>query len=77
MDHGAYLDNKSLGRNRFFDKVTSCDMDCRRCGYCEDLAARLLEFNMPTRGKLEDMGLSKLADALEAQGALAGSLPRD
>jgi collagenase-like PrtC family protease len=74
LDHGAYLDNKSLGRNHFFDKVTSCDMDCRRCGFCEDLAARLLKINVPTRAKLEDMGLSELADSLEARGHLAGNL---
>ncbi len=43
--YAAYLDNKSLGEYGFFDKVTSCDRDCARCGYCEELAKKLIILN--------------------------------
>jgi collagenase-like PrtC family protease len=40
--YGAYLDNRSLGECRFFEKVTSCDRNCNRCNYCEGLAQKLV-----------------------------------
>ena len=56
LKYGTYLDNKMLGRHKFFEKVTSCDKNCRRCNYCEELARKLIRFGVLTREKLEDRG---------------------
>jgi collagenase-like PrtC family protease len=71
LEYGAYLDNKSLDKYKFFEKVTSCDRNCSDCSYCQELARKLIRFEVPTRGKLEDMGLKDLADRLEKMGKLA------
>jgi collagenase-like PrtC family protease len=52
--YGAYLDNKSLSRCGFFEKVTSCNRNCSECHYCEKLAMRLVTFGQYTREKLKD-----------------------
>jgi collagenase-like PrtC family protease len=44
-NYGIYLDNKKLEENGFFEKVSSCDRDCNRCYYCEELAKKLISFN--------------------------------
>jgi collagenase-like PrtC family protease len=44
-NYGIYLDNKKLEENGFFEKVSSCDRDCNRCHYCEELAKKLISFN--------------------------------
>ena len=54
--YAAYLDNKSLGRHKFFEKVTSCDKNCSQCSYCEELARKLIRLGVLTREKLEDIG---------------------
>lgn len=38
LTYGAYLDNKKLEEYAFFEKVTSCAMDCSRCDYCTELS---------------------------------------
>ncbi len=53
---GAYLDNKSLGKSGFFQKVISCDRNCNQCDYCEKLASRLIRLKVLTREKLVDLG---------------------
>lgn len=70
LEYGAHLDNKSLGKARFFKKVTSCDKNCSQCSYCEELARELIRLNVPTRYKLEDLGLKGVADELEKIGKL-------
>ena len=70
LEYGAHLDNKSLGKARFFEKVTTCDKNCRQCSYCDELARELIKLNIPTRGKLEDLGLQGVADKLEEIGRL-------
>jgi hypothetical protein len=70
MEYGANLDNKSLTRYGFFDKVTACDYDCQNCNYCPELASKLIRLQVLTRGKLEDLGLKETADQLEYEGKL-------
>jgi collagenase-like PrtC family protease len=53
--YGAYLDNKSLDKYGFFEKVTSCDKDCYRCSYCENLAKKLFRFRFFTQEEQEDI----------------------
>jgi len=72
LTYGAYVDNASLGASGFFDTVSGCGMRCEGCGYCRELAGRLLKLNVVTREKLEDLGRAELADRLDA----AGRLPR-
>ena len=43
----AHLDNKSLDKYKFFEKVTSCDNNCSQCGYCQELARKLIRFGIP------------------------------
>lgn len=38
----ASINNKSLGG--FFEKVTVCDKNCKRCGYCDELAKKVVKF---------------------------------
>jgi collagenase-like PrtC family protease len=42
VDHSLYIDNKKLGEYNFFDKLTSCDKNCKQCNYCQELAANLI-----------------------------------
>lgn len=51
---GAYLDNESLDKYKFFEKVTTCDKNCIQCSYCENLASELVEFGVITPEKAED-----------------------
>jgi collagenase-like PrtC family protease len=71
LKHAASIDNKSLDNYKFFQKITSCDRNCYQCGYCEDLAGKLVKLGMLTREKLEDIGLKDAADKLEKLGRLA------
>lgn len=52
--HGAYLDNKSLGEYRFFEKVAFCDRNCSQCSYCEELAKKLIRIGNFTQEEQED-----------------------
>ena len=70
LEVGARLDNKSLGRINFFEKVTSCDHFCLDCDYCSKLAKDLITRQTPTRGKLEDLGLTQLIGEFERRGQL-------
>lgn len=56
--YGVYLDNKSLGKNGFFEQVSSCDKNCSQCNYCENLAKKLLRFRSFTREQQVDEGLA-------------------
>jgi collagenase-like PrtC family protease len=55
LEYGAYLDNKSLGEYKFFEKVTSCDKNCHQCSYCEELGKKLIEFDVFTQEELTDI----------------------
>jgi collagenase-like PrtC family protease len=70
IDFGAHLDNVSLTQAHFFEKITSCDRNCESCGFCAELAGKLVSFKVVTRGKLEDLGLKDLCDNLEREGKL-------
>jgi collagenase-like PrtC family protease len=70
LEYGAYLDNKSLEKYNFFETITSCDMNCNRCSYCEEVARDLIKLRVLTRGKLEDVGFKDAADELERAGRL-------
>ncbi|MDD5703971.1 MAG: hypothetical protein PHU23_18215 [Dehalococcoidales bacterium] len=71
LKHAASLDNKSLDKYKFFEKVTSCDRNCGQCSYCVDIAQKLVKLGKLTREKLEDIGLKEAADKLEKMGRLA------
>ncbi|MCL2150381.1 MAG: U32 family peptidase [Dehalococcoidia bacterium] len=71
LEVGAHLDNNSLSRFNFFEKVTTCDHACLDCDYCSTLAKDLITLQTPTRGKLEDLGLTQLIDEMERRGKLA------
>ena len=70
LEYGAYLDNKSLEKYNFFEKATSCDRNCNKCSYCEEVAKDLITLKVLTRGKLEDVGFKDAADELERTGKL-------
>lgn len=55
MEEGAYLSNKLLGEFKFFETVTTCDNDCNKCSYCDDLADKLIELGIYTPEKADDM----------------------
>ncbi len=57
LRYGARLDNKNLDDCNFFEKVTSCNMKCINCDYCEKLARKLIKFGMPDKGKFEDLAV--------------------
>ena len=54
LNHGAFLDNKSLDQYKFFEKVTTCDRHCRQCHYCDEIAQRLLCLDVFTPEKAKD-----------------------
>jgi len=62
--YGTYLNNKSLDKYKFFEKVTSCGQNCSQCSYCEELASKLIGLGF-TEEKMEDKGLKDMADELE------------
>ncbi len=70
LEYGAVLDNKSLGKHKFFEKVTSCGRDCSNCSYCKEIADNLIKMKALTREKLEDLGRKDLADDLQKLGKL-------
>jgi collagenase-like PrtC family protease len=65
LRYGAYLDNKKLEEFNFFEKVTSCGINCSQCDYCAELAKRLLMLGWLTPEKLRDFGCDELAYRLE------------
>jgi len=56
MRYGTYLENKDLDKYKFFEKVTSCDNNCSQCGYCEELAGKVIGLGRFTEEKIEDKG---------------------
>jgi collagenase-like PrtC family protease len=70
LEYGAHLDNKGLDQYNFFERVTSCDKNFDKSSYYEELARKLISFQVLTRGKLEDLGLKDVADELERLGKL-------
>ena len=42
VDQSLYIDNKKLGKHNFFEKLTSCDKNCKECSYCRELADSLI-----------------------------------
>ncbi len=57
MSYLIHLDNKSLDRCGFFEKVTSCGQECFECDYCSELVGKLMKCGVFTSAKLEDLGL--------------------
>ena len=70
LEYGAHLNNKSLEKYNFFERITSCNNNCYECSYCEKVARELIRLRVLTRGKLEDLGLKDAADELERTGKL-------
>lgn len=59
MSHLLHLDNKSLDRAGFFERITSCDKECSQCDYCTAMADRLIRRGVFTSGKIEDLGMKR------------------
>ncbi|MFC1846460.1 hypothetical protein ACFLYS_00165 [Chloroflexota bacterium] len=55
LTHGIYLDNESLGKYKFFEKITACDKNCPQCDYCEELAKKIISVGVFTPEKAADM----------------------
>jgi collagenase-like PrtC family protease len=57
MVYNANLDNKSLDKYNFFEKVASCNKKCLECDYCARVADDLLSFGVVTSARFDDMGI--------------------
>jgi collagenase-like PrtC family protease len=66
---GAFLDNRELTHHDFFNNVTSCGHDCRKCNYCQELAAKLIRLQVLTPNKLKELGVDQeIKEELERAG---------
>ncbi len=54
-NEGIYLDNRALTDCHFFETVTRCDYRCHQCGYCQSLAAQVIQTGVYTPEKGEDV----------------------
>jgi collagenase-like PrtC family protease len=63
MSNFAYLNNKSLDHYGFFEKTSSCNRECHRCNYCNDLAKKLVKLGVFSTVKLEDMGMEIISSS--------------
>jgi hypothetical protein len=63
--YSAYVDNKSLDRENFFNTVTSCGRNCAECNYCKNLTDKLLKYGRVTVENLADLGYIELAEKLK------------
>jgi len=70
LTYGAYLDNESLEKYKFFETVTTCDKNCSQCNYCEELARKLIRLKVFTRAKLEGRFREDVIDWLRSKGEL-------
>lgn len=52
--NGLSVNNQALGEERFFDHVIGCNRDCGACGYCSDLADKLVVFGVESSIKETD-----------------------
>jgi collagenase-like PrtC family protease len=68
--YGSYLNNKSLDKHRFFERVTSCDKKCYQCSFCKELAMELIRIVGFTEEKIEDKNLKEFIDNFEKEGAI-------
>ncbi len=46
ITHSPYVNNKSLDKYNFFEKVTTCGNKCSQCNYCNELAKKLITFGI-------------------------------
>lgn len=74
IKYATYLDNKSLGKYGFFEKVTSCGQNCTQCNYCEQLASKLIGGGEFTEEKMEDKGIKDMTEDLEKQGVITDTM---
>jgi collagenase-like PrtC family protease len=65
LRYSAFLDNKKLDKFNFFQKVTSCDQNCSKCHYCENVINSVLMLGWLTKEKLRDQGREEEARFLE------------
>jgi collagenase-like PrtC family protease len=63
--YSAYVDNKSLDREGFFEKVISCSRNCVECSYCKNLTDKLVRYGRVTVENLEDIGYTELAEQMK------------
>lgn len=57
LARGASVDNKALGDAGFFERVTNCDRNCSRCGYCDRLAEMVVTCGELTELKKSDKSI--------------------
>ena len=70
LNHGTYLDNKTLEEFKFFEKVTSCGQKCNQCSYCDELAKKLITVIGFTEEKMEDRNLAGRIEYLRDAGLI-------
>jgi len=46
LEYGAYLENKSLEKYHFFERVTSRDRNCNKYTYCAEVAKDLIRLRV-------------------------------
>jgi hypothetical protein len=67
VETSAYVDNVALGKSDWFDRLSTCDRRCEKCGYCEQLVQTYLRYGWITEENLRDIGQGALADAVKAR----------
>lgn len=67
IEYRGHIDNKALDRTNFFKRTSTCNRQCQKCRYCQELADELLGYGWITREMLEDMGQPQMIAAIEAQ----------
>ena len=70
LNHGTYLDNKTLGEYKFFERVTSCGQNCSQCSYCNEIAQKLVATVGFTEEKMEDKNLAGRIEYLRDAGLI-------
>jgi len=70
LNHGIYLDNKTLGELEFFERITSCVHNCSQCNYCDLLAKKLIASIGFTEEKMEDRKLTGRIEYLKDAGLI-------
>lgn len=67
VEHGAFIDNKELGKSGYFKRLSSCNRKCHSCSYCDELVDTYLRYGRVSEENLLDMGQYDLVAAVKAQ----------
>lgn len=67
VEHGAFIDNKELGKSSYFKRLSTCNRKCQSCSYCSELVDTYVRYGRVTEENLMDMGQYQLIGAVKAQ----------